>query len=137
MSFREKCAWISLLSMSGIYGLYFWSVLRSGRWSDGSRFGGLLATVVTLVIVQVVLTVAVAIFSPKEADAPIDERERLIEFRATRFAYAVLAGSVACACLFGGFLPPVIFNANALLFVLVVAEMMRSGCQIVQFRRGV
>ena len=136
MSFREKCAWISLVSMSGIYGVYFWSVSRSGRWSDASPFGGLLGTIIALVMVQVVLTIAVAIFSPKQADAPMDERERLIDFKATRFAYAVLAGSVACACFFGGFRPPVIFNANALLFVLVAAEILRSGCQIVQHRRG-
>jgi hypothetical protein len=136
MAFREKCAWISLLSVSGICGLYFWSVFRSGLWSDGSRFGGLLGTIVALVIVQVVLTVAVAILSPKEADAPMDERERLIDLRATRFAYAVLAGSVACACFFGGFRPPIIFNTNALLFVLVAAEVLRSVCQIVQYRRG-
>ncbi|HEY4989886.1 MAG TPA: hypothetical protein VII09_08765, partial [Opitutaceae bacterium] len=65
-----------------------------------------------------------------------DERERLIELRAARFAYAALAGSIACACFFGAFDPPVIFSANALLFILVMAEILRSGCQIIQFRRG-
>jgi hypothetical protein len=74
--------------------------------------------------------------APKEAKAPRDERERLIDLRATRFAYALLAGSIACACFFGGFNPPIIFNANVLLFILVAAEVLRSGCQIVQFRRG-
>ena len=131
MSFREKSAWISLLSISGIYAWYFWSVFRSG-----GQVGLLLVTVVALVIVQTVLTVGVAIVAPREATAPRDERDRLIDLKATRFAYAVLAGSVACACFFGGFKPPVIFNANALLFVLVVAEIIRSGCQIIQYRRS-
>ena len=135
MSFREKTAWISMLSMSGIYGCYFWSVGRSGG-GGGLRTGGLLGTIVALVVVQVVLTVAVAIAAPAEAKAPKDERERLIELRATRFAYGALAGSVACACFFGGFRPPIVFGTNALLFVLVIAEILRSGCQIVQFRRG-
>jgi len=85
---------------------------------------------------QTVLTVGVAIVAPREATAPRDERDRLIDLKATRVAYAVLAGSVACACFFGGFKPPVIFNANALLFVLVVAEIIRSGCQIIQYRRS-
>jgi hypothetical protein len=132
MSFREKSAWISLLSMSGIYGLYFWSV-RSG---GGSRFGGLLGTMIALVVVQTALMIAVAIFAPREAKARPDERDRLIDLRATRFAYAALAGSVACGCFFGAFDPPVVFNTNALLFVLVAAELLRSGCQIVQYRRG-
>jgi hypothetical protein len=136
MSFREKSAWISLLSMSGIYGLYFWSLSHSVQRNVGFHFGGLLETIVALAVVQTVLTIVVAIFSAKEAKAPRDERERLIDLRAARFAYAALAGSVACACFFGGFNPPVIFNANALLFILVLAEILRSSCQIVQYRRG-
>ena len=135
MSFREKSAWISILSMAGIYGYYFISVIRSGRWGD-SRAGGLLGTVVALAIVQTVLTVAVAVLSPRDARAPQDERESLIALRSTRFAYGVLAGCVACACFFGGFEPPVAFGTNALLLVLVAAEVLRCGCQIIQFRRG-
>jgi hypothetical protein len=131
LSFREKSAWISLLSVSGIYAWYFWSVFRLG-----GHFGGILETVIALVIVQIVLTIAVAVVAPREATAPGDERDRLIDLKATRLAYAVLAGSVACACFFGGFNPPVIFNANALLFILVVTEISRSGCQIIQYRRG-
>ena len=98
--------------------------------------GGLLETIIALVGVQVALTVIVAVQSPKEAKAPRDERDKLIDLKATRFAYGVLAGCVACACFFGGFDPPIVFNTNTLLFVLVVTEILRSGCQIVQYRRG-
>src|SRR5271165_4514093 len=96
MSFREKTAWISLISMTAIYGMYFWSVIRSGRHAD-ANVGGLLGTIVALVIVQVVLTTAVAIFDPKSASAPSDEREKLIELRSTRVAYAGLASGIAFA----------------------------------------
>jgi hypothetical protein len=136
MSFREKSAWISMLSMSGIYGFYFWSVIHAGPQVGGFHFGGLLATVIALVVVQVVLTVAVAIFTPQEAKAPRDERDKLIELRAMRVAYAGLATSVALACFFGAFNPPIVFNTNSLLFILVTAEIMRSACQIIQYRRG-
>jgi hypothetical protein len=44
-----------------------------------------------------VLTVAIAVFAHRDAKAPLDECEKLIELRATRFAYAALAGSIACA----------------------------------------
>jgi hypothetical protein len=136
MSFREKSAWISVLSMSGIYGFYFWSVIQAGPKAGGFRFGGLLQTIIALVVVQIVLTVAVAIFTPKEAKAPRDEREKLIELRAMRVAYAGLATGIALACFFGAFDPPILFGTNALLFILVTAEIMRSGCQIIQYRRG-
>ena len=68
MSFREKSAWISVLSMAGIYGFYFWSVMHAGPKAGGFRFGGLLETIIALVFVQVVLTVAVAIFSPEGSE---------------------------------------------------------------------
>ena len=135
MSFREKTAWISMLSMAGIYFFYFWSVIRHHE-HGAVHVGGLLETVIALVVVQTVLTIAVAIFSPKEANAPMDEREKLIELRATRFAYAGLATGIAMACFFGAFHPPIVFNTNSLLFILVTAEIMRSGCQIIQYRRG-
>lgn len=136
MSFREKSAWISLLSMSGIYGFYFWSVVDFGPHGGGFHFGGLLGTIIALVVVQVVLTAGVAIFKPREAKAPRDERDKLIELRAMRVAYSGLATGIALACFFGAFDPPLVFNTNALLFILVTAEIMRSGCQILQYRRG-
>jgi len=136
MSFREKAAWISLLSMSGIYTSYFWSVVHSGSWRGSVPFGPLLMTVIALVVVQVTLIIVVAAFAPKDAGAPPDERERIIELRATRFAYTVLTASIACACFFGAFDPPMIFNANALLFLLVMAEILHSASRIVQYRRG-
>jgi len=136
MSFREKSAWISMLSMLAIYGFYFWSVIHAGPQAGGFHFGGLLETIIALVVVQIVLTVAAAIFTPKEAKAPRDEREKLIELRAMRVAYSGLATSVALACFFGAFDPPILFNTNALLFMLVAAEILRSACQIVQYRRS-
>ena len=135
MSFREKSAWISMLSMLAIYGFYFWSVINAGSQAGGARSGGLLGTIVALVVVQVLLTIAVAMFTPREAKAPRDERDKLIELRAMRVAYSGLATSVALACLFGAFDPPIIFNTNALLFILVTAEVLRSACQIIQYRR--
>ncbi len=134
MSFREKSAWISLISMAGIYGLYFWPMLRPGH--GRSYTGGLLGTVIALVIVQIILHSAVAIFDPKSAQAPRDEREKLIELKATSFAYAGLATAVAFAIFFAAFDPPLIFGANSLLFILVVTEIMRCGFQIFQYRRS-
>ena len=136
MSFREKSAWISMLSMLAIYGFYFCSVIFAGPRAGGFHFGGLLATIIALVVVQTVATIAVAIFKPRDAKAPRDERDKLIELRAMRVAYSALATSVALACLFGAFDPPIVFNTNALVFILVTAEILRNACQIIQYRRG-
>lgn len=136
MPFREKSAWISVISLTAIYGFYFWSVVRTGPHSGDVHFAGLLGTVIALIVVQVALTIAVAIGSPRDARTPRDERDKLIELRATRMAYAGLATGIAMACFFGAFDPPVVFNTNALLFILVTTELLRSGCQIIQYRRA-
>lgn len=133
MAFREKTAWISLISIAAIYGAYFVSIIRR---QDAGHVGGLLGYVVALVVVQTALKVAVAIQRPRDAQAQLDERERLIELKATHLAYSAISMALACACLFGAFEPPILFNTNALLFILVMVELMRSGCQIVQYRRG-
>ena len=131
MSFREKHAWISLLAKVVIYGAYFWSVNHAGGFHMG-----LLEAIVAFVVIQVVLTTALALYKPGEAVAPRDEREKLIDLRANRVAYAALATSLACACFFGAFDPPIRFGTNALLFILVAAEVLRAACQIVQYRRA-
>ncbi len=136
MSFREKTAWISMSSMVLIYGFYFTSLFRSGTHAWKDHYAGLLGTIVVLVIVQVALNIVAAIFAPTDAQAPRDERDRLIELRSTRVAYSGLATAVAMACFFGAFNPPIVFNTNALLFLLVTAEVLRSSCQIIQYRRG-
>ena len=135
MPFREKTAWIAVISMTAIYAFYFWSVWQH-RPETRFPYVGLLATVVALVVVQVVLTIVVAIFSPQDAKAPRDEREKLIELRAARVAYSGLATGVACACFFGALNPPIVFNVNALLFILVTTEIMRCSCLIIQYRRS-
>lgn len=136
MSFRERVAWISALSMAVIYGGYFWSVVHASPGTGAAHGGGLLLTVVALVVVQVVLISVVAIVAPIEARQPRDERDRLIDLRAMRVAYAGLATGVAVACFFGAFDPPVVFNVNSLLFILVASELLRVACQITQYRRG-
>jgi len=136
MSFREKISWISLLSMSIIYGIYFWSVATVAPQNSGVHFGALLTTVISLAFVQVALITGAALFSPKEAKAPLDEREKLIELRSTRIAYAGLASGIATACLLGTLDPPVVYNSNGLLFILVTVELLRSASQIIQYRRS-
>jgi hypothetical protein len=136
MPFREKMAWVSAVSVLGVYGVYFAGVFWARAQGREAGVGGLLLTVVALVVVQVVLTAIVAARAPREAKAPRDERERLIDLRAARFAYSGLATGVALACCFAAFPRPIVFNTNELLLLLVMAEVMRSGSQIVQYRRG-
>jgi hypothetical protein len=65
---------------------------------------------------------------------PGPPESRFRELRAARVAYSGLATGVAFACFFGALNPPIIFNTNALLFILVTTEIMRCSCLIIQYR---
>jgi hypothetical protein len=104
---------------------------------------------VLTIIVSVLLAIALAVTSPKAANAPADEREQLIALKATNAAYAVLSFGAVIAAVTGalvavrgaGLLPQTeadvaFVSANGVLFALIAAEVVRSAWQIVGFRRG-
>jgi hypothetical protein len=137
MPFREKSAWISMLSMLGISGFYFGTLVQTTVAPQSANLAfGLVQTIVVLIVAQVALHIAVAIHKPTEAQLPRDEREKLIDLKATRIAFYGLASGVVVACIFGSLNPPVFFNTNSLLFILVTSEIVRSGSQIIYYRLG-
>ena len=154
MAFREKTAWISIFVTVLIWGSYFGDLmpnLLSARPNLEGMLGDFFSSVTLAVILQIVLMIIIAILSPKDADAPADERERLIEFRSTTIAYNVLVVMLVVAVLGApavslyhaikaGIAPnlgtAVIPMANGVLLALVLAEIAKYVAQLVQFRRG-
>jgi type IV secretory pathway TrbL component len=139
MSFREKSAWIALIANLGIYGFYFAhyaSALARGD-ADHAAFLALLAkSMVLVVLVIVAASIAAAVLAPRDATAPVDERERLIILKSDRAAYfAVAAGAVTAigAAYLGA---SQFLIANGLFAALVVAELAKNTVQIYHFRQG-
>jgi len=139
MSFREKSAWISLLLYLGIYGFYFTQVAvaltRGG--ADGAHFLGLFGqSVVAFVLATIVLTVIAAVSAPKDAQAPKDERERLITLKANSASGYVLASGVVLVIGVLFFGADDFLTINLLFFALVVSEVYKVSTQLVLYRRG-
>jgi hypothetical protein len=136
-SFREKSAWISFFSLLVVFGIYFWHVLRVLAGQAEARATGRLffSLLIVLVAVEVVLHVLIAVQSPKDARTPKDEREQLIELRATRLAFFVLlvGALLAIATIHHGVGRWGL--VHCVLFAVVVAELVRFGSQIVFYRR--
>jgi hypothetical protein len=137
MSFREKSAWISLVSNLAVYGWYFATL--AAAWladrADADAFGWrLIAAFAVLVILEIVLHVAAAVRAPEDALAPEDERERLIALKSTNLAYGVLASGVvlSIAALLGDGAPFAVLNL--LFFALVLATVANYASLIVRFR---
>lgn len=139
MSFREKSAWISFVSIAIVSCIYFAKiaqVLVTGRGRGGAAYV-FLGLVAALIALEVGLHVAIAIQSPHEARTPKDERERLIEMKATRIAFPVLLVSVFAAI--GTLHLPGssrFLMADAILLAIVLGQLTRFGAQIVYHRRG-
>ena len=138
MSFREKTAWIELITYSVAFGGYFLTLWQA--WDElyarGLVIGLTVGAIIALVIMAVTLTTVVALFTPKEANAPADERETLIDLKAERIASYAL--SVGVVCLIGGLLAGMngILIAVLLQASLVIAELVKAIAQIAYFRLG-
>ncbi|HRK64139.1 MAG TPA: hypothetical protein PLN53_07060 [Terricaulis sp.] len=138
MAFREKIAWISLFVYGLVFGGYFLNLAQAWdtRWAQGLSIGLMAAAVVALVVLSVALTVTVALISPKQANAPADEREQLMALKAERVAsYTLSVGVVLLigALLMGwnGFLV-----ANLLLAAMVISELVKALALIIAYRWG-
>lgn len=136
MAFREKSAWISLVATVGVYGAYFFyfsQAVRAGRpFGLGGAFVG---TVIVLIAVQIVLHIVVAIASPMaEIHAPLDERERWIQSRASAFAFYVLQAGAVMAALSVYFIDKLVL-ANFVIGAVALAQGTQYLGVIVGYRR--
>lgn len=138
MSFREKSAWIALITYSVVFGGYFLTLWRAWdeSYAQGLSIGLMIGAVVALIIVAIVLNTVIALFHPKTATAPADERETTIDLKAERISSYTL--SIGVICLIGALLMGwnAFLVANLLLASMVVAELVKAVAQIVYFRRG-
>ena len=153
MTFKEKVLWASLATTIGVWGWYFAgfvAALAAPHFDPGAATGRFLGAVFLLVVIQVVAITAISIWTPKEAGAPADDRDREFARRAYVPAFVTLSALVATLTVVApmtimtapawlGDRPAItvaIVISNALLLSLVLAELVRSGTQILLYRRG-
>ena len=116
------------------YLVYFTAVVTVGEVTPLTQIGMFAATVVAQVIV---IGTASAVMAIRHKDGPkSDERDQLIDQRATRIAYQLLL----CAMIVVGCLMP--FNNSgwkifhAAVFSIALAEIVRHGLIVSMYRRG-
>ena len=138
MSFREKSAWISFISILFFFAVYFGRVVKQVGGGSGDRtlFSTFLVAVAGLVLLEVGLHVAVALRSPREARTPKDERERLIDMRATQVAFPVLLVGTLLSIWTIHTDAGRWWMAQSMLLSIVIAELVKFGTQIALHRRG-
>ncbi|MEP7211028.1 MAG: hypothetical protein ABI740_09350 [Alphaproteobacteria bacterium] len=139
MSFREKSAWITLVTVLLCFGVYFGAMGLGLIPTQGfMTVHLLLVCLAALIILQVVLRIITARLAPEDARSPKDEREELIELRAMRIGYYFLAISAfACGLLLHLGKTSAVELMNFVLLAIVTSVVAVSLAQIIQFRRGV
>ena len=147
LSYQEKSILGSLLAMVLVYGYYFAAALRhvtEPEFGSGS-LGRLIFTVIAIVAIEIVYHIVLAIEQKPEAK---DERDILIEGRAYRNAYFLMATGaflvinyVIVASLMRDAAPTRILitpslMVNLILLAMVAGELTKYGSQLFYYRRG-
>jgi hypothetical protein len=147
LSYQEKSIWGSLLAMVVVYGYYFAAVLRDAGQPefDGGSLGRLVFAVIAIVVIEVVYHIVLALETKPD---PKDERDILIECKAYRNAYFLLAagaflviGCVIMANLVRDTAPTRIMltpfiTVNLVLLAMVLAELVKFLTQLFYYRWG-
>jgi uncharacterized membrane protein len=137
MPFREKVAWISVVTTILVWGGYFgFMAATRGQMHGAVYLVGFVGAVIAQTILVVIASVITAILAPKDASAASDERDREISRRAYALAYPVLLTLIVCvaASMHFGMTPRDM--AYEIMGAIVIAEIVHYGAQIVGYRRG-
>ena len=149
LSFQEKSILGSLIITTCLFGAYFIEVfeLVIANNSTGilSLPGRLMGIVLSVVAVEIIYHVVIAIFAKDEGT---DERDRLIAAKATQVAYYILA--IGCVTAVGHLFistlreasasissETTILAANVIVFSFILAEVVGFGLQLFYYRRGI
>lgn len=139
MSHREKIAWLSLIAMAVTFGPYFTLVASSTSPAQPLPDLHQIALYAVTAVAQMLILGAGYLYFrlkfPQEARTPPDERDRTIKSHAIRTAYYVLIGGMILVGCVMPFKSSGWSLVNAALFMIVAAEVVRSGVEIVSYRR--
>ena len=159
MSFREKHLWISIVASVGVWGWYFWFLIRhvmAGRLVNDHFTGDVslafMGCLVLVALIEVVLTFIATATTPKDERKTRDEREIVAALKASHIALMALIALVFCAAMaayFAGLFDDnfvggsavysvdgnlVVLFANVLLACIVIAEVIRAGVTLMLLR---
>jgi hypothetical protein len=144
MSFREKTAWITLVTILVCFGAYYGAIL-SGLVPQTSwqAFHLGLVAIVGLAGLQVFLTLVAMRVTPRDSRSANDERELMIHARSHVIGYYVLMIGMAATLVVTHLRMPddspvdvIVRIANIGVAVMVLAALSVATAQIVMFRRG-
>jgi hypothetical protein len=137
MPFKEKIAWISVVTTILVWGGYFGFMAATlGQIHGAVYMVGFVGAVIVQTIMVVIASIVTAVLAPRDASAGSDERDKDISRRAYSLAYPVLLTLIVCvaASMHFGMTPRDM--AYEIMGAIVIAEIVHYGAQIVGYRKG-
>jgi len=140
MSFQEKSAWVMSIALLISGSFYAWTVVALANVLEvipPPNAGGIAIGVIIIVAIAIFGHAVAALGNPADANAPEDERDRLVVWRAGNLS-GLLLGVVCMLSLFAF----AVLGSGNLLFHMIVAGMVLSQLAeyaliIWYYRRGV
>lgn len=139
LSYKEKSIWTSLVLSILIFGYYFYHVIRVFNTPDPHPkliIGNFIVTIFFFVIIQIISQVYIAIKHRKEIEKGEDERDTLINLKATRVSYLILVIGVWLTCISMIKFSSSIIIANNIMFFFILSEVVRFTSQLIYYRRS-
>ena len=138
MPYREKVAWLSLISMLAVFLPYFvWVKLHppTAALPDLRQMALYAAVSLTWALILGVGHLILRRQSPEEARLPLDERDRAILHRSRTLAYYVLlTGMILVGCVMP-FTDSGWKIVHAAVFMIVLAEVVNDASVVYRYRR--
>ena len=144
MSFREKTAWITLITILICFGAYYGAILSGAvPQTSWQAFHLGVFAIIGLAVLQVAANIIAMLVTPRDSRSPRDERELMIHARSHVVGYYILMIGMAVTLLVthlpqpgDGYGDVVVRTVNVGVFVMVLAAIGVAVAQIVMFRRG-
>ena len=140
MSFRDKSALVTVVALvvaSVVYAVALVSAAGGAPIAEVVYQPYMICFVVVLALLSIVGQIAVAVSAPREAQAPVDERERLIAWRSGSISGYVLAVAAFVALSLSMLEVDWFWIANSVLALWVLAEIVGSAASLSLSRRGI
>ena len=134
VTFKEKSLWIQIVTLSLVFGSYFLNLDYTGvdRFPPNLVFH-FIGLLVLLTVLTILGHIFAAAFNEPENE---DERDVIIELKATRIKAFLLASSIVITMLTSLTLQNEFVTLHLLLLFLVVSEVVEKAIQLFYYRQG-
>ena len=139
MGFQEKMAWAMMIILI-VTGAAYYSLVFQASAAIGATAPPMLPVmvgyVVFLVVMAIIAAIAISITKPSEANASLDEREKLIQFKGEAWSGRAMGFLVLCALLDFGLNGDGNRLFHAVFAIMIISQIAEYGLQIFFYRRG-